>query len=418
VNVEPQRRLFREEAIEFQRQTRQWGNVALLQPLSTKVITWIIAGAVGLVVASLLLGEYSRKETVVGFLTPTLGTAKIFTSQPGSIKEIHVKEAQHVQEGDPLLTVETTQVAENGHDVNTTMLETLGSQKEMLTTQIAAEEERTKSERQRLAALIRGLESEISQLDAQLKTQSERIRIADEFVESGSQLRMKGYMAELDFKRRQVAVLEQKQNLNALHQQVAARQNQLTESRYSLEQLPTVMAGRIQSLRSELATTEQRVAEVAGRRAYVIRAPAAGRVSTVQATVGQYAEPRRLQMEILPNNSVLQAELFVPTRAIGFVEVGQPVRILYDAFPYQQFGTYTARVKKISKTILTKPDIAGPVDLKEASYRVTAELDRPEIDAYGKKVPLQADMLLKADIILEKRSFLRWFLDPLLSVRM
>jgi len=27
-------------------------------------------------------------------------------------------------------------------------------------------------------------------------------------------------------------------------------------------------------------------------------------------------------------------------------------------------------------------------------------------------------MLLKADIILEKRSLMRWFLDPLLSVRM
>jgi membrane fusion protein len=35
-----------------------------------------------------------------------------------------------------------------------------------------------------------------------------------------------------------------------------------------------------------------------------------------------------------------------------------------------------------------------------------------------KKTPLQADMLLKADIILEKRSLMSWILDPLLSVRM
>jgi membrane fusion protein len=33
-------------------------------------------------------------------------------------------------------------------------------------------------------------------------------------------------------------------------------------------------------------------------------------------------------------------------------------------------------------------------------------------------MPLQADMLLRADIILEKRSLIRWLLDPLLSVRM
>ena len=178
------------------------------------------------------------------------------------------------------------------------------------------------------------------------------------------------------------------------------------------------MAGKIQSLRSELAMTEQRIAEITGRRAYVIRAPAAGRVSTLQATVGQFADPRRPQMEIIPNQSVLQAELFVPTRAIGFVRPAQEVRILYEAFPYQQFGTYRGRVKNISQTILTKSDTSGPIELKEPAYRVTAALDRPDIDAYGKRIPLQADMLLRADIILEKRSFMSWFLDPLLSLRM
>src|SRR4029077_1716397 len=96
---------------------------------------------------------------------------------------------------------------------------------------------------------------------------------------------------------------DQKQKLNSLNQQIAAKQNQLTETRYSLEQLPTVMEGKIQSLRSELAPPEQRIPEASGRRAYVIRAPAAGRISTLQATVGQFADPRLLEMEIIPNES-------------------------------------------------------------------------------------------------------------------
>jgi len=123
-------------------------------------------------------------------------------------------------------------------------------------------------------------------------------------------------------------------------------------------------------------------------------------------------------MEIIPNGSALQAELFVPTKAIGFLRPGQQVRILYDAFPYQQFGSYRGQVSEISRTILTKADTFGPVELKEPAYRVIATLDRPDVDAYGKTIPLQADMLLKADIILEKRSIVSWFLDPLLSVGM
>jgi len=410
--------LFRQEAVDFQRHNGEWGQVGLLQPLSIKVMTWFITVAITLIISFLFLGQYSRKETVVGYLTPTSGTSKVFVPQLGTIRTIHVKEGQQVHEGETLLTIDTNQIAANGVDVNATMLDTLRSQKDLLTGQIAAEEQRTKSERERLTTMINGVEIEISQLEAQLKIQGERIRVEENFVASAAALKKEGYMADADFKRRQVVFLEQKQNLNSLNQQLAARQNQLTESRYSLQQLPTVMAGKIQSLRSELATTEQRIAEISGRRAYVIRAPSAGRVSTLQATVGQFADPRRLQMEIVPNESVLQAELFVPTRAIGFVQPGQQVRILYEAFPYQQFGTYSGRVLKVSQTILTKSDTLGPIELKEPAYRITAALDRPDIDAYGKKIPLQADMLVRADIILEKRSLISWLLDPLLSVRM
>ena len=410
--------LFRQEAVDFQRNNREWGQVALLQSLSIRVTNWFITVTVALIITFLFLGQYSRKETVVGYLTPTSGTSKVFVPQQGTIRKIHINEGQQVREGQTLLTIDTDQIAANGLDVNVTMLETLRSQQDLLTGQIAAEEQRTKSEGERLTAVIAGLEVEISQLQAQLKIQGERIRVEGEFVASAAALRKEGYMADADFKRRQVTLLEQKQNLNSLNQQLAARQNQLTETRYSLQQLPTVMAGKIQGLRSELAATQQRIAEIGGRRAYVIRAPAAGRVSMLQATVGQFADPRRLQMEIVPNDSVLQAELFVPTRAIGFVQAGQKVRILYEAFPYQQFGTYSGRVLKISQTILTKSDTLGPIELKEPAYRITASLDRPDIDAYGTKIPLQADMLLRADIILERRSLISWLLDPLLSVRM
>jgi membrane fusion protein len=411
------RQLFRQEAIDFQQHNRQGGQVALLQPLSTKIITWFIAASITIIIIFLFLGQYARKETVIGYLAPTAGIAKIFAAKPGTIKDIYVKEGQAVKKGQPLLAVETSQIGENGQDVNAGMLAPMESQQTSLKNQIAAEQERMKSEQVRLATTVAGLETEISELHAQIESQKEQFRISSQIVSSVTVLTAKGIVSELDYKKRQVAALEQKQKLDSLNQQLAARQNQLTETRSSLEQLPTVTAGKIQSLRSELATAEQRIAEITGRRAYEIRAPAAGRVTTLQATVGQSVDTTHPELEILPDDSVMQAELFVPTRAIGFVQPGQEVRILYDAFPYQQFGTYRGRVIEISQTILTKTDTIGPIELKEPAYRVKVALDRPDIDAYGKRIPLQADMLLRADIILEKRTLMRWFLDPLLSVR-
>jgi membrane fusion protein len=178
------------------------------------------------------------------------------------------------------------------------------------------------------------------------------------------------------------------------------------------------MAQKIQGLRNDLATTEQRMAEINGRRAYVLRAPTSGRVSTLQAAVGQAADSQHLQLEIIPADAVLQAELFVPARVIGFVQPGQTVRILYDAFPYQHFGTYSGHVVDVSQTILTGSDARGPIALKEPAYRVRAALEREHVDVAGKEIALQPDMLLKADIILEKRSLMSWLISPLIAVRM
>jgi membrane fusion protein len=364
------------------------------------------------------IAQYARKETVIGYLTPSSGTAKIFVAQQGFVKELYVKEGQEVAEGDPLLTVATAQVAANGEDVNSTVLDILALQRDVINRQIAGEERRGTSEHERLTATIKGIESELAQLEGQRKIQSERLKLSESFVSSAAQLNARGAMADIEFKRREQAALEQKQNLTSLDQQLAARRIQLNETRYTLEQLPVATAEKIRLLQADLSSVEQRVAEVNGRRAYVVRAPTSGRVSTLQATVGQIADPKRMQLEIIPLHASLQAELFFPTRAFGFVRVGQEVRILYDAFPYQKFGTYRGSVLKISQTILTGNDASGPIGLKEPAYRVTAALERPDIDAYGQKIPLQPDMLLKADVILDKRPLMSWLLDPLLSARM
>jgi membrane fusion protein len=411
-----QRALFRQEVVEFQRDHRQWGGVALLQPASTKVAAWFVASSVALIAVFLFLAPYARKETVYGYLTPTAGTARIYAPQHGIVSGVHVEEGQEVKEGQPLLGVTTAQVAADGLDVNVTMLDALARQRDLLARQVSTEEVRTQSERERLAALIRGLEDEVSHIEAQIGTQRGRVQLLQGLVTSAARLNPRGYVSDLDYRRREEALLEQRQNLDALGQQLAARRNQLTEQRFGLAQLPAVAADRMRTLQGELSAVEQRIAEVNGRRAYVIRAPISGRVSAVQATVGRPADPRQLQLSILPGGSVLQAELFVPTRAAGFVQAGQKVRILYEAFPYQNFGTYGGHVVKVSRTVLTPADISAPVELKEPAYRVSAALDRSDVDAYGDKIPLQPDMLLRADIILDRRTLMNWLLNPLLGV--
>src|SRR5262249_8327397 len=159
--------------------------------------------------------------------------------------------------------------------------------------QIAMQEDRAVSERKRLEAEIAGAHDEITHLEGQIMVQRERAQSAESLVASVEGLRAKGYISEVDYQRRRETYLESKLNLAALGQQRATRRTALAQAAASLEQLPTTIGEKVQALRSQVADAEQRIAEIDGRRAYVVRAPIAGRVSTLQAAVGRAVDPRQ-----------------------------------------------------------------------------------------------------------------------------
>ena len=411
--VAQQRPLFRREVLEFQQYNRQWGRVVPLQPLSTRLMVWCVVVASACVIAFLFVGQYARKEVAVGYLKPASGSARVFAPEQGIISTVYVRQGQRVIEGEPLIAVTTSQIAGNGDDVNAAVLHTLEQQKSSLAARIENEVHLNASEQDRLTAQAKELDSELTTYTAQLAIQRTRISLLEGMVAMGAELRAKGLMSEIDQKHREDSLLEQRQAFITTSQQMMAQRSKLTQINFDIAQLPSALTAKVQPLRNDLLSTEQRIAETNGRRAYIVRAPIGGLVSLLQASVGQQADPRRMQLQIVPTDSPLQAELFIPASAIGFVEAGQDVRILYDAFPYQRFGTYRGRIVEVSQTVLMDGDLVAPVKVNQPVYTATVALDRPNVDVRGRKVPLQPDMSLRADIILERRSIMDWIVGPL-----
>lgn len=417
-SVPARRPLFRPEVVAFQAHNRQWGRVVPLQPLSTRLLVWSVVIASACIIGFLAVAQYARKEVAIGYLTPVAGTARVFAPQPGIISAVEVKQGQTVSKGQPLLVVATGQVAGDGQDVNAAVLQTLQQQKQSLVTSIAEEVRRNLSEQQRLTLQVHDLTNELDSFAAQMTIQRSRIALQQQAVATGAGLRAQGLVSELDQRHREEVLLEQQQSLISLNQQAMAEKEKLTETQFSLAQLPFSLGEKVRPLRDQLAATEQRIDEVNGRQSYIVRAPINGTISLLQASVGQAADPHRLQLQIVPNHSRLEARLFIPVSAIGFVEVGQNVRILYDAFPYQRFGTYRGRITGVSQTVLMDSDVVAPVKLREPVYTATVALDQPNITVHGRKIRLEPDMSLRADIILERRTLMDWIIAPLRHIGM
>jgi membrane fusion protein len=161
----------------------------------------------------------------------------------------------------------------------------------------------------------------------------------------------------------------------------------------------------------------QRRAQAEGARGYELRAQAAGRITAVQAVVGQPLTASQPLMTLTPADAALVAEVYVPSRAIGFIKPGQAVRLLYDAFPYQRFGPAAGTVQAVSATVLYPQEVQAALRIDEPVYRVVVQLAQQVMPAFGRSMDLSPGMALSADIVLEQRSFAEWLFEPILAMR-
>ena len=96
--------LFRQQAIEHVT-VRQYGSVILTRHASHLVLTCVFVTLALLIIAFFAVFQTTRKVPIQGMLVPTAGVARVFSSQVGVIKEVHVKDGQFVRDGDILFVV-------------------------------------------------------------------------------------------------------------------------------------------------------------------------------------------------------------------------------------------------------------------------------------------------------------------------
>ena len=85
--------LFRSEALSHQ-QDRLHGDVLIARQPAVTLLVFAAAFFAIALVCFAIWGQYTRKEHVVGYLSPTRGLIKIFTPQVGTVLEKRVSEGQ------------------------------------------------------------------------------------------------------------------------------------------------------------------------------------------------------------------------------------------------------------------------------------------------------------------------------------
>ncbi len=408
--------LFRPQALR-QQGVKLEGNVVIAQPLSVSLLLTVLLLVVGLTLVFLGQASFHRKETVQGFLKPDRGLARVAPHRSGTVVELFVKDGQLVEPGQPLVKISYDEYLAAGAALGGQLQTSVAEQQHSLQQRLKEAALLYQQQQQALQQRVNNLQQQLSEISSQRQLSAQRFSLAQQQLDRLTALQQQGHVATLELNKQREQLLSVQQQDNSLQLQYQSIRGQLIEVEAAQTAAPIEFEQQKGVLMSELARLSQQQSELAARQEIVLRATVAGKVYNLHAELGSMAQAGKPLLTIMPEPSTLHAVLLVPTRAFGFVAPGQTTRIRFEAFPYQRFGVQSGRVVHQSTAILLPGDVILPVPLNEPVYQVNIQLDSQTISAYDTELPLQPGMLLNADIMLEQRSLLSWFFEPILSLR-
>ncbi|SEK85517.1 membrane fusion protein [Roseateles sp. YR242] len=408
--------LFRAEAQAAQQQA--WlGSVQLHRPATLRWLSILALGGVIAVGAFLFTTEYTRKARVNGLLVPERGVVRLSVPQSATVLARPVQDGQQVQEGDVLFVLSLDSADPTGDGLSQTLRERERSLDAAQAQQRALAQRQAASLKDRLETL----QNTLRQADAELQLHTQRESLSQESLRRLESLAKDQFVSSAQVQAKREELL----GLQAQRQSLARERENLHREGLGLQAellaLPLKTEVQQGEITRDLAALKAQGIETEARKRLVIRAPSDGQVSTVLATPGQMVQAGAQLAALLPARTPMQAHLYAPSSAVGFLRPHQAVRLRYQAFPYQKFGQQEGEVLQVSRTPLPAAELAqlglpAAMAQGEPMYRITVQLQRQSVEAYGQDQALSPGMLLEADVLLERRRLIEWIFEPLLSL--
>jgi membrane fusion protein len=377
---------------------------------------WIgtfIVVIVAIAVPFLATAEYSRKETVRGWLVSRDGVARITYDGAGVVEKIASISGDSVRVGDPVIYLSRDTFMEDGRSSGDQLLEELTKQVAaldrragLLRTEADIEGDSIAKQLQSLEQARLALSRQAAEQQRRLAAASDKLALIESAARSGAATRWEVLQQADEHVVLKQALAEAQQTELALNRE----REQLTAR---AKALPVETQRSISGLRSQRSQLQQQITRHESEQRVVLKSPITGKLASLQVQKGSAVLPNKLLATVLPENLTMVAEVYVPSSAIGFIKPGQRVRLMYDAFPVQQFGTFEGEVQRVSDFILMPSELPQTFSLREATFKVQIAIENDSIFLESGSAPMRPGMLLAAEIILESRSLLDWLLEPI-----
>lgn len=252
-----------------------------------------------------------------------------------------------------------------------------------------------------------------------IESQKNRVDIAENLLSRYKTLLQTDSITFEQYQQKKDILLEQDSMLQELVRNKNSILSDLKQQEIIINGLNANQDQHLEQLNRDIALTNQELTEAQSKGNLIIKASSSGIATAINIQEGQFVNNSTVLLSIIPKNSDLVAEFYVPSNMIGFIKIGDKVLLRYEAYPYQKFGHANGEISTISKVSLLSsdlPNVSAIFPQQKSVYIVKAKLENQSIMTYGNQQKLQVGMTFEADVLQEKRSVFEWVFEPLISI--
>lgn len=365
-------------------------------------------------------GEYTRKATLQGVVTPYGGMVNVQSGSMGYIEDLLVKEGEAVVAGQAIYKVNTERHNENGEPIKPMLNLSYNTQIKIIKERIVQERKRVDVELNSLHDDIEKLKINIQNTKSIVSLSRQELELRQALFADKEKLLKSGHISEIEYANEQLEVngVASKHESNVLNYN--AKNRELAALKNAIESTMINSAITIKDLERQLEVVVQERSEFLYQTDTRVVAPTSGVVASVLVKEGHSVITGQTLLVLVPKGKVF-VEVYAPSRDIGFIDVGQKVKLRFEAFPYQKFGVQSGIVESVSRTAVS-PDVITnqrliKADKVEGLYQVRITLDKQTITAYGREESLKSGMAVTADVEVDTRKLYEWVLEPMYSIK-
>ena len=254
----------------------------------------------------------------------------------------------------------------------------------------AAQIDRLRKERQESKRAYEKTESDIKQAQFRLAEETNRYQTTMNQLQSDieqAELRLQEQNSSFQsaVNAGKLALLKTQEQLKDLQRQINSNNSQIAQTRSEITSLNIQIQQRI------------------------VRSPIDGIVFELPVSKpGEVLQPGQRIAKIAPENSGFVLRATMPVKETGLLKTGMPVKVKFDAYPFQEYGVLPGKVSWISPDSKVEETTPGGAE----TYELRITLDKPYIENGSQRIPLTPGQTANAEVIIRQRRLIDFLLDP------